>query len=120
MDILVQVGHNVKIGENSLVVAQVGIAGSASLGKNVVLGGQSAVKGHIHLDDGVMVAGKSGVHSNVPKGSVVSGYPAIPHKDWLKASIIFAKLPKLHGEMRDMRKKIVKMYEKIFPEEDQQ
>ena len=117
IDNMVQLGHNVKIGENSLLVAQVGIAGSASLGKNVVLGGQAAVKGHIHLDDGVMVAGKSGVHSNVPKSSIVSGYPAIPHKDWLKASTIFAKLPKLYGEMRDMKKKIAKMYEKIFPDE---
>jgi UDP-3-O-[3-hydroxymyristoyl] glucosamine N-acyltransferase len=117
MDNLVQIGHNVKIGENSLVVAQVAIGGSASLGKNVVLGGQVAVKGHIHLDDGVMVAAKSGVHSNVQKGNIVSGIPAIPHKDWLKASIIFAKLPKLYGELLDMRKKIEKMYEKIFPGE---
>jgi UDP-3-O-[3-hydroxymyristoyl] glucosamine N-acyltransferase len=120
IDNLVHLGHNVKIGENSLVVAQVGIAGSASLGKNVVLGGQVAVKGHIHLDDGVMVAAKSGVHSNVPKGSIVSGIPAIPHKDWLKASIIFAKLPKIYSELRDMRGKIAKMYEKMFPDESQQ
>jgi UDP-3-O-[3-hydroxymyristoyl] glucosamine N-acyltransferase len=120
IDNLVQVAHNVKIGENSLLVAQVGIAGSASLGKNVVVGGQSAIKGHIHLDDGVMVAGKSGVHSSQSKGSIVSGYPAIPHKDWLKASIIFAKLPKLYGEIRDMKKKIAKIYEKMFPDEGQQ
>ncbi|MEK6197319.1 MAG: UDP-3-O-(3-hydroxymyristoyl)glucosamine N-acyltransferase [Desulfobacterales bacterium] len=119
IDNLVQIGHNVKIGGNSIIVAQVGIAGSASLGKNVVLGGQSAIKGHIHLDDGSMVAGKSGVHSNVPKGAIVSGIPAIPHKDWLKASIIFAKLPKIYGELRDMQKKIVKIYEKIFPNEGQ-
>jgi UDP-3-O-[3-hydroxymyristoyl] glucosamine N-acyltransferase len=120
MDNLVHIGHNVKIGENSLVVAQVGIAGSASLGKNVVLGGQVAVKGHIHLDDGVMVAAKSGVHSNVPKGTIVSGIPAIPHKKWLKASIIFAKLPKLYSELRDMRIKTEKMYKKLFPDEGQE
>jgi len=120
MDNLVQIGHNVKIGENSLVVAQVGIAGSASLGKNVVLGGQSAIKGHIHLEDGVMVAGKSGVHSSVPAGAIVSGYPAIPHKDWLKASTIFAKLPKLYGELREMKNKMEKMYKKLFPDEGQE
>jgi UDP-3-O-[3-hydroxymyristoyl] glucosamine N-acyltransferase len=120
MDNLVQIGHNVQIGENTLVVAQVAIGGSASLGKNVVLGGQVAVKGHIRLDDGVMVAAKSGVHANVPKGAIVSGIPAIPHKDWLKASIIFAKLPKIYSELRDMKKKIIKMYEKIFPDESQQ
>jgi UDP-3-O-[3-hydroxymyristoyl] glucosamine N-acyltransferase len=119
IDNLVQIAHNVKIGENSIIVAQVGIAGSASLGKNVVIGGQAAIKGHIHLDDGTTVAGKSGVTSNLPKGSIVSGFPAIPHKDWLKASIIFTKLPKLHGELRDMKKKIEKMYEKLFPHEGQ-
>ena len=120
MDNLIQIGHNVTIGENSLVVAQVAIGGSASLGNNVVLGGQVAIKGHIHLEDGVMVAAKSGVHANVSKGSIVSGIPAIPHKDWLKASIIFAKLPKIYSELRDMKKKIIKIYEKVFPDEGQQ
>jgi UDP-3-O-[3-hydroxymyristoyl] glucosamine N-acyltransferase len=67
-----------------------------------------------------MVAGKSGVNSSQPKGSIVSGFPAIPHKEWLKASVIYTKLPKLHSDLRDMKKKIVIMYEKIFPEEGQQ
>ena len=67
-----------------------------------------------------MVGAKSGVHSNVPKGSIVSGYPAIPHKDWLKASTIFAKLPKLYSELLDMRKKMEKMYKKLFPDEGQE
>ncbi len=120
IDNLVQIAHNVKIGENSLITAQVGFAGSASLGKNVVIGGQSGVKGHIHLGDGTMVAARSGVHSNQPKGAVVSGYPAIPHKEWLKASITFGRLPKLYAELQEMRKKIVKIYEEIFPDEEQQ
>jgi len=119
IDNLVQIAHNVKIGENSLVVAQVGIAGSSSLGKNVVIGGQVGIKGHIHLGDGSMVAAKSGVHSNLPKGATVAGYPAISHKDWLKASIIFGKLPMIHGELHDMKKKIEKIYEELFPEEEQ-
>ncbi len=119
MDNLVQIGHNVTIGENSLVVAQVGIAGSASLGKNVVIGGQVGIKGHIHLDDGSMVAAKSGVHSNLSKGATVAGYPAISHKDWLKASTIFAKLPKLYSELLEMRKKIEAAHKKLFPDEEQ-
>jgi len=119
MDNLVQIGHNVTIGENSLVVAQVGIAGSASLGKNVVIGGQVGIKGHIHLDDGSMVAAKSGVHSNLSKGATVAGYPAISHKDWLKASTIFAKLPKLYSELLEMRKKIEAVHKKLFPDEEQ-
>jgi UDP-3-O-[3-hydroxymyristoyl] glucosamine N-acyltransferase len=117
MDNLVQVGHNVQIGENSLVVAQVGIAGSSSLGKNVVLGGQVGIKGHIHLDDGAMVAAKSGVHANLPKGATVAGIPAIPLKDWLRASILFGKLPKLHVELSAMKKQVEKMYGKLFPDE---
>jgi len=120
IDNLVQVAHNVLIGENSLITAQVGIAGSASLGKNIVIGGQSGVKGHIHLGDGTMVAARSGVHSNQPKGSVVSGYPAIPHKEWLKASITFGRLPKLYAELQDLRNKIAQIYEKIFPDKGQQ
>jgi len=120
IDNLVQIAHNVTVGENSLITAQVGIAGSASMGKNVVIGGQSGVKGHIHLGDGTMVAARSGVHSSQPQGSVVSGYPAIPHKEWLKASITFGRLPKLYAELQEMRKKIVKIYEKIFPDEGQQ
>ena len=119
MDNLVQIGHNVKIGKNTLVVAQVAIGGSASLGNNVVLGGQVAIKGHIHLGDGVMVAAKSGVHANVPKGTIVSGIPAIPHRDWLRASTIYAKLPRLYAEMLDMRKKMEKLYAKLFPDEGQ-
>ena len=118
IDNLVQVGHNVKIGENSVIVALVGIAGSASLGKNVVLGGQAGVKGHIHLGDFSTVAAKAGVNSNLPKGSVVSGFPAIPHKEWLKAVIIFTKLPKLYGELKELRRRTAELYEKIFPEQD--
>jgi len=120
MDNLVQIGHNVTIGENTLIVAQVAIGGSASLGNNVVLGGQVAIKGHIHLEDGVMVAAKSGVHGNVPKGSIVSGIPAIPHKDWLKASTIYAKLPKLYRELLEMRAKIEKLSGEMLPDDEQE
>jgi len=114
---LVQVGHNVTIGANSIIVAQAGIAGSSSLGRNVVLGGQVGIKDHIHLDDGSMVAAKSGVHSDLAKDSKVAGYPAIPLRDWLKASAIYAKLPEFYGELFDMRRKIAAVYKKLFPEE---
>ena len=68
------------------------------------LGGQAGIKGHIHLEDRAMVAAKSGVHTNLKKGEIVSGYPAIPHKEWLKASSIFTKLPQLMKEMREAKK----------------
>lgn len=106
IDNLVQVAHNVVIGEGSIVVAQVGIAGSTTLGRGVILGGQAGIKGHIHLDDRAMVAAKSGVHANLQKGAVVSGYPAIPHKEWLKASSLFARLPQLFQEIRAIKKAV--------------
>ena len=98
-----QVGHNVVIGENSLLVAQVGIAGSATLGRNVVLGGKAAIKGHIHLDDRVMVAACSGVHDNQPKGVMLGGVPAVPIRTWTKAVSIFAKLPEIYSEFKKMK-----------------
>jgi UDP-3-O-[3-hydroxymyristoyl] glucosamine N-acyltransferase len=116
IDNLVTVAHNVKIGVNSVVVAQVGIAGSASLGRNVVLGGQVGVKGHIHLDDGVMVAAKSGVHNNQQKGSIIAGIPAIPHKNWLKASMLIGKLPEMFKDIRSLKSKISQIYTKLFPD----
>lgn len=109
IDNLVQLAHNVTVGEGSIIVSQVGVAGSASLGRWVVIGGQSGIKGHIHLADKVMVAGKSGVHDNQEAGAVVSGFPAISHKEWLKASIIFNKLPQLYRELQDMRDKVSKL-----------
>lgn len=109
IDNLVQIAHNVEVGENSLIVSQVGIAGSTTLGGNVVLGGQVGVKGHIKLDDGVMVAAKSGVHNNQSKGSIIAGIPALPHQKWLRATIVFAKIPDLFKEVRKLGKKVAEL-----------
>jgi UDP-3-O-[3-hydroxymyristoyl] glucosamine N-acyltransferase len=111
IDNLVQIGHNVVVGENSLLVSQVGIAGSTSLGRNVILGGQTGIKGHIHLDDGVMVAACSGVHQNLPKGSVVGGSPSLPAKQWMKSSAVYAKLPELSQEIRQLKRDVEKLKE---------
>jgi len=106
VDNLVQIAHNVVVGENSIVVAQVGIAGSSELGRNVVLGGQVAISGHLKLADRVMVAGKSAVHNSQAEGVVVAGIPAIPHRVWLRSSAAFAKLPELLKRVRSLEKKI--------------
>ncbi|WP_417914184.1 UDP-3-O-(3-hydroxymyristoyl)glucosamine N-acyltransferase [Candidatus Electronema sp. JM] len=106
MDNLVMVGHNCVIGENSILVGQVGIAGSVTLGRNVVLAGQAAVAGHIQLEDGVMVAAKSGVHNDQKKGAIVGGIPAIDIKLWGKASAVFRRLPEMFTELRQLRKKV--------------
>ena len=109
IDNLVQVAHNVVIGENCLLASQVGMAGSSELGRNVVLGGQVAVSGHLKVADRVMVAGKSGVINPRKAGEVVAGIPAIPHKGWLRSSAIFAKLPELVKRVRRLEKKITEL-----------
>ena len=109
IDNLVQVGHNVVIGEDCLLVGQVGIAGSTSLGHGVVMGGQSGAGGHIHLGDRVMVAAMSGVHNNLEPGVVVAGIPAIPHRNWLRASAAHARLPELVKEIRELKRQVARL-----------
>ncbi len=109
IDNLVQVAHNVIVGENSLLVAQVGISGSTTLGRNVVMGGQAATAGHLTLGDQVMVAARGGVHNDQPKGAVLGGVPAIPIRQWAKASAIFAKLPELQSKVRKNSKAIAEL-----------
>ena len=119
IDNLVQLGHNVVIGEDALLVAQVGIAGSATTGNNVVLGGQVGVGGHIHLGDRVMIAAMSGVHNNLEPGVTVAGIPAIPHKTWLRASAAYAKLPEMVREMRELRRQVAELSRTMTPSEDE-
>ena len=109
IDNLVQVAHNVVVGENSLLVSQVGIAGSATLGRNVVLGGQAACAGHITLNDQVMVAARGGVHSDQPKGAVLGGAPVMPIRQWAKACAVYAKLPELQSKVRKNSKAIAEL-----------
>ncbi len=101
IDNLVQIGHNVVVGENTLLVSQVGIAGSTTLGRNVVMGGQSGAAGHIVIGDQVMVAGRGAVTGNVDAKSVVGGTPAIPVKQWAKCCAVYNKLPELQARIRE-------------------
>ncbi len=106
IDNLVMVGHNCVIGENSVLVGQVGIAGSTSLGRNVVLGARAGLAGHIHLDDGVMVAAMGGVHNDLPTGAVVGGIPAIDVKKWGRATAAYARLPDMVRNIRKLRREV--------------
>jgi UDP-3-O-[3-hydroxymyristoyl] glucosamine N-acyltransferase len=106
IDNLVQVAHNVVVGENSIIIAQVGISGSTKLGKNVILAGQVGIIGHLEIGDGVQVGAQSGVGKSIPAGQIVSGSPAIPHRDWLKNCQILSRLPKLRKMIMSMEKRL--------------
>jgi len=106
VDNLAQIAHNVKIGPHSIVVAQVGIAGSATIGSHVMIGGQAGINGHITIGDGVMVSAKAGVVQDLPPGGVVSGYPAIPHREWLRAQSLFGRLPEMKKKIAELEARI--------------
>jgi UDP-3-O-[3-hydroxymyristoyl] glucosamine N-acyltransferase len=100
IDNLVQVGHGSRIGEDSLLAAQVGIAGSTEIGNNVILTGQAGVVGHCKVGDGAIVTPQTGVAGDIPPGAIVSGSPAVDHKLWLKYSAALNRLPELIKHLR--------------------
>jgi len=106
IDNLVQVAHNVKVGEDCVLVSQVGIAGSTTVGDRVQLGGQAGLAGHIEVGSDVMVGAKSGVTKDVPSRSVVSGMPAIPHGEWLRSQTIVIKLPEMRKKIAELEKRL--------------
>jgi UDP-3-O-[3-hydroxymyristoyl] glucosamine N-acyltransferase len=101
IDNLVQVAHNVEIGENAILAGQVGIAGSSRIGKNVVLAGQVGVADHLSVGDNVIAIAQTGIAQDVPAGAVVAGTPQLDVRDWRKASVL---LPQLYDLVKDMKK----------------
>ena len=108
IDNLVQIGHNVTIGEDSIVVSQVGIGGSSDIGNRTVFGGQSGTADHVKIEDGTMIAGRGGVIGDLPRG-VYSGMPAMPHKDFLRSSAIFQRLPELNKKIKELEASIAEL-----------
>ena len=94
IDNLVQIGHNCEIGENSILVSQVGLSGSSKLGRNVVMGGQSATAGHLEIAPFTTIAARGGVTKSIKTPGVYSGFPLMPHKLWLKLQAKLSKLIK--------------------------
>lgn len=106
LDNLIQIAHNVEIGEGSAFAAQVGIAGSAKVGKHCIMGGQSAVAGHIALGDKIMVGAKAGVTHSLQDGQIVLGQPAIPFNEEKRLIIYRKKLPELYKRVSELEKKL--------------
>jgi len=109
IDNLVQIAHGVTVGRNTLLAAQVGVAGSTTIGDNVTLAGQVGVAGHVTIGDGVSAVGQSGITNSVPDGAFVSGYPAIENKEWLRSSVIFRKLPELRRKISDLEQRVLEL-----------
>ncbi|HZX36618.1 MAG TPA: UDP-3-O-(3-hydroxymyristoyl)glucosamine N-acyltransferase [Thermodesulfobacteriota bacterium] len=106
IDNLAQLAHNVKIGEDTVIVAQAGISGSTKVGSRVTLAGQTGVAGHIEITDDVMIGAKSGVTNDIKEKGVYTGYPVVPHMEWLRAQAAFGKLPELLKRVRELEKKL--------------
>jgi len=106
IDNLVQIGHNVAIGENSVLVAQVGIAGSTTVGQNVVLGGKVGVRDHVAIGDNVKAAGGTGITKDVKENSVIAGTPHMSHRDWLRLQTYLKRLPDLFERMGKLEKEL--------------
>jgi UDP-3-O-[3-hydroxymyristoyl] glucosamine N-acyltransferase len=105
IDNLVQVGHASDVGEDTLLCAQVGLAGSSKIGRSVILTGQVGVAGHLEIGDRVIATAQTGIPNSVEADKVVSGYPAIDNKLWLKSSAVFKRLPELLKRIEALEKK---------------
>ena len=106
LDNLVQIGHGAQVGENSVLAAQVGLAGSTRLGRGVWVGGQVGFAGHLQVGDKAIITAQSGTSHDVPPGAVISGSPAFENAAWLRATAAFSKLPNLMRKVRDLEREI--------------
>jgi len=109
IDNLVQIAHGVKVGRHVLLASQVGIAGSSVIEDQVTLAGQVGVAGHLTIGKGTIATAQTGIPNSVEAGGFVSGYPAIPNREWLKASAVFRKLPELRRLVADLERRIAEL-----------
>jgi UDP-3-O-[3-hydroxymyristoyl] glucosamine N-acyltransferase len=104
IDNLVQVGHGSTVGEDTLLCAQVGLAGSTTVGKRVILAGQVGVAGHLTIGDGAIATAQTGIPGDVDAGAVVSGYPAMENRSWLRMVAAATRLPEILKRLRALEK----------------
>jgi len=106
LDNLVQIGHSCTVGEDTLLCAQVGLAGSSHIGNRVILAGQAGVAGHLTIGDDVVLTAKSATSHDIPAGKVISGIPAFDNKDWLRSTAAFRRLGEMQRTIRDLQRKV--------------
>ena len=116
IDNLVQIAHNVVIGEHSILVAQVGISGSTKVGKHVTLAGQVGLVGHIQIGDNVVIGAQSGVAKSVPDRTMLSGSPAVEHNLWRKSQVSLLKLPEALKTIRSLAQRIQALEKRLETE----
>ena len=109
IDNLVQIGHSCTIGEDSLLCAQVGLAGSSHIGDRVVLAGQAGVAGHLTIGDDVVLTAKSATSHDVPAGKMISGIPAFDNRDWLRSTAAFRRLGEMQRTIRELERRLAAM-----------
>ena len=112
VDNLVHIAHNVEVGANCILVAQVGIAGSTRIGNNVIIAGQAGIDGHVEIGDNVKVAGKAGVTRNIEPGSVVWGFPARSRSRQLREKAFIAKLPDAFTMLKELKERLERIEKK--------
>jgi len=105
LDNLVQIGHSCTVAEDSLLCAQVGLAGSSHIGSRVILAGQAGVAGHLRIGDDVVLTAKSATSHDIPAGKVISGIPAFDNKDWLRATAAFRRLGEIQRRVRELERR---------------
>ncbi len=112
LDNLIQIGHNVQIGENTVSSAQTGIAGTSKVGSNCFLAGQVGIADHVTIGNNVKVGSKSGLDKNVPDNEIRFGYPALPGMQYHRAANIFKRLPELDSRVRTLEKELAALTRK--------
>ena len=108
LDNLIQIAHNVEIGQNTGIAAQTGVAGSSKIGAGCIIGGQVGIAGHLHIGDRTTIAAQSGVIADIAPGATVMGAPSFDHKEYVKSYVVFRKLPKLAHQIEQINKKLEK------------
>jgi len=109
IDNLVQIAHNVTVGEHDIIVAQVGIAGSTTIGHHVMIGGQAGLADHLTIGNQAMIAARAGVNRSVEANQIVSGAPVMPHETWMKAQAVIPRLPELRQLVRDLAQRVERL-----------